>query len=139
VQLQQREQAKQELEDAKFLTLGRTADDEEMNDRMKEELRWDDPMAQYIAERQAEREVEEAGKHGGRRKKAGGSGGGEGAVVKVRNKEYAGAAPPNRYGIKPGWRWDGVDRGNGFEKEWFQARGRKARNENLEYQWAMDE
>jgi pre-mRNA-splicing factor CWC26 len=32
-----------------------------------------------------------------------------------------------------------VDRSNGFEKEWFQARGRNARNENLDYQWQMDE
>ncbi|KAJ9651752.1 Pre-mRNA-splicing factor cwc26 [Neophaeococcomyces mojaviensis] len=136
VQLRQKEQAKQELEDAKFLTLGRTADDEEMNEGLKEEVRWDDPMARYMAERQAEKDAEEASRHGGRRK--GKAGVGDGVVVRTR-KEYAGAAPPNRYGIKPGWRWDGVDRGNGFEKEWFQARGRKARNENLEYQWAMDE
>ncbi|KAK5081514.1 Pre-mRNA-splicing factor cwc26 [Lithohypha guttulata] len=138
VQLRQREQAKQDLDEAKFLTLGRSADDEELNERQKEEVRWDDPMAQYIAERRAEKDAEEEernprAKRRGRRDLEGVE------VVKVRKREYQGPAPPNRYGIKPGWRWDGVDRGCGFEKEWFQARGKKTRNENLEYQWAMDE
>lgn len=136
VQLRQREQAKQDLQDAKFLTLGRTADDEELNERQKEELRWDDPMAQYITEQRAEREAEEAAMNPESRKDRAQD---EAVVVKLRKKDYQGAAPPNRYGIKPGWRWDGVDRGNGFEKEWFQARGKKTRNENLEYQMAYDE
>lgn len=131
VQLREREDAKQELEEAKFLTVGRDVDDEEMNERMRGAVRWDDPMAGYIARKKGE-EAEISGK-------------GDDEDVSVRRKaksgrrEYAGAAPPNRYGIKPGWRWDGVDRGNGFEKEWFQARGKKTRNENLEYQWAYDE
>lgn len=136
VQLRQREQAKQDLDEAKFLTLGRTAEDEELNERQKEELRWDDPMAQYIANQRAEREAEEAAKHPRSKKSREQD---EAVVVKLRKREYQGAAPPNRYGIKPGWRWDGVDRGNGFEKEWFQARGKKTRNENLEYQMAYDE
>ncbi|KAK5938927.1 Pre-mRNA-splicing factor cwc26 [Knufia obscura] len=135
VQLQAREKAKEDLENAKFLTLGRSAEDEELNEAQREELRWDDPMAGYMAERQAEREAKNPNL--GRRRKEEGETVSEGGGVKKR--VYLGAAPPNRYGIKPGWRWDGVDRGNGFEKEWFQARGKKNRIEELSYQWQMDE
>lgn len=143
VQLQARAQAKEELENAKFLTLGRSAEDEELNERQKEELRWDDPMAAYMAEREAEREKEEEVRDPRRRhRRKGGDAGVEvdgGGGARVKKRVYLGAAPPNRYGIRPGWRWDGVDRGNGFEKEWFQARGKKSRMEDLSYQWQMDE
>lgn len=131
VQLRARADAKRELDEAKFLTLGRTADDEDLNRQLRAEVRWDDPMAAYMAERAAERQPARSGRDASND----GGGGGGGAKRRV----YLGAAPPNRYGIKPGWRWDGVDRGTGFEREWFQARGRKTRNENLEYQWAYDE
>jgi len=130
VQRRQKEERRQDLDDAKFMTLGRGADDEEMNERLKEVVRFDDPMREYMAQKQAEE---------------GGSGAWEVEVreragaVKTKGKVYQGHAPPNRYGILPGWRWDGVDRGNGFEKEWFQARSRSKRNEELSYQWAQDE
>lgn len=136
VQLRQKEQAKADLEEAKFMRFERTADDTELNEQQKEELRWDDPMAAYMVERAAEKEAEELAKNPRQRRKAKDD---ADAPAMVQKKVYMGAAAPNRYGIKPGWRWDGVDRGNGFEKEWFQARGKKQRNENLEYQWAMDE
>ena len=135
VQRQQKEERKQDLEDARFLSLGRGADDEEMNEKLRGEVRFDDPMREYMAKKRAE----EMGDRGG---------GGDGEVragrkgvsgVKNSKKLYQGHAPPNRYGILPGWRWDGVDRGNGFEKAWFQARSRGKRNEELSYQWAQDE
>ena len=134
VQKREKEERKEKLEEAKFLTVARHADDEEMNEELKGVIRWDDPMAAYMMKKQEE-EGGGGGRATGRSVTEGDGGGGRGA----RRKVYQGAAPPNRYGITPGWRWDGVDRSNGFEKEWFQARGRKARNENLDYQWQMDE
>lgn len=137
VQRRQKEERRQELDDAKFLTLGRSADDHDMNEQLKTVVRWDDPMAAYMASKRAEDGDDGDGK----------ARNGKGTVAikgndrskTVQKRVYQGSAPPNRYGISPGWRWDGVDRGNGFEKDWFQARGRKARNEDLSYQWQMDE
>ncbi|ETN42927.1 uncharacterized protein HMPREF1541_02085 [Cyphellophora europaea CBS 101466] len=128
VQRRMRDEQRADLEEAKFLTVARGVDDEEMNEKLKEVVRWDDPMAAYMAQKQ----VAEGGTGDvvpGNSKKVSGP----------KKKVYQGSAPPNRYGILPGWRWDGVDRGNGFEKDWFQARSRTKRNEEMSYQWQMDE
>ncbi|KAF2852788.1 hypothetical protein T440DRAFT_445446 [Plenodomus tracheiphilus IPT5] len=105
---------KQKLQDAKTMTIARYADDVELNDELKERGHWNDPASGFL-----------------RKKKAGRS---------ITGKPlYQGPFQPNRYGIRPGHRWDGVDRGNGFEKQWFDSRNRKANMEKLEYQWQQDE
>jgi pre-mRNA-splicing factor CWC26 len=105
---------KEQLQDAKTMTIARFADDEELNDELKERGHWNDPASGFL-----------------RKKKAGRS---------VTGKPlYQGAFQPNRYAIRPGHRWDGVDRGNGFESQWFNSRNRKANVEKLEYQWQQDE
>ncbi|KAK4458931.1 putative pre-mRNA splicing protein [Cladorrhinum samala] len=121
VQLQAAKERKEKLEEAALMPLARGKDDAELNRELKEQERWNDPMAQFM--------VGDTGGGTGKKKK-----GGVG-----RRPVYKGAAPPNRYGIKPGYRWDGVDRGNGFEAERFKAINRREMNKGLEYAWQMDE
>ncbi len=114
VQRAEKEARKVALEEAHFMPVARYADDAKLNEELKEREHWDDPAAGFL-----------------KKKKVGKS---------VSGKPlYQGAAAPNRYGIRPGHRWDGVDRGNGFEKEYFAARNRRSNIKDLEYAWQMDE
>jgi pre-mRNA-splicing factor CWC26 len=126
---------KEELEEAKFMPLARTIDDEDLNRELKQRMRWDDPAAQFLSREK----LENQGRGGG----GGGGGGGDelgsGKAGGGGKPVYKGAAPPNRYGIRPGYRWDGVDRGNGWESERFKAINRRERNKGLDFAWQMDE
>jgi pre-mRNA-splicing factor CWC26 len=95
------------------MTLARYADDKDLNEELKEQERWNDPAAAFLT-----------------KKKAGTS--------KTGRPLYQGAAPPNRFGIRPGHKWDGVDRGNGFEAKWFQAQNRKQERQAMAYTSQMD-
>lgn len=117
VQRQDRDTRKQQLQEAKTMPLARTIEDESMNEDLKAQQRWADPAAGFLS-------TPAAGTTG---------------VSGTGKPLYRGSFQPNRYGIRPGHRWDGVDRANGFEKEWFASRNRKGRIESLEYQWQMDE
>ncbi|KAF9894432.1 bud site selection protein [Aspergillus nanangensis] len=115
VQRQQREERRQEIQDAKAMPLARTVEDDTLNDDLKAQMRWNDPAARFLTNAKTQ------------------------ATSGTGKPLYRGAFQPNRYGIRPGHRWDGVERSNGFEKEWFAARNRKGRLEALDYQWQMDE
>ncbi|KAJ5219603.1 Bud13 [Penicillium chermesinum] len=115
VQRQQREERKQQLQDIKTMPVARGIDDEERNAELRGAERWNDPAAAFLTEKTTARNA-------------------------VSGKPlYKGSFQPNRYGIRPGHRWDGVDRSTGFEKEWFAARNKKDMISTLEYQWQMDE
>ncbi|RDA92154.1 hypothetical protein CP533_5632, partial [Ophiocordyceps camponoti-saundersi (nom. inval.)] len=118
-QLVEARKRKDQLSDARNMPFARKADDEEMNKELKDQERWNDPAAQFLGDKS---EAVGAGKK-----------------TSKRHPTYAGAAPPNRYGIKPGYRWDGVDRSNGFEALRFKAINKRERNKALAYSWQMDE
>jgi pre-mRNA-splicing factor CWC26 len=120
VQRREKEERMQALRDVKVQGVARHADDEAMNEELKERQRWNDPMAQLLATKKS-------------------TGKAKSGKSKSTGKSYMGAAEPNRYGIRPGWRWDGVDRSNGFEKKWFAARNAAKDRKDLEYAWQMDE
>ncbi|KAF4125366.1 pre-mRNA-splicing factor CWC26 [Geosmithia morbida] len=123
VQQEEARRRREQLDDAKLMTFARGVDDEDMNRELKNQQRWNDPMTQFMTADEAKSSSE------GKKKKG----------AKGCRPVYNGAAPPNRYGIKPGYRWDGVDRGNGFEAERFRAINRREMNKGLSYSWQMDE
>ncbi|EJD00676.1 uncharacterized protein FOMMEDRAFT_136106 [Fomitiporia mediterranea MF3/22] len=103
----------EQLEKEKKRDLAVYADDRELNEEQKSTMRWNDPAAQFLTKKRSKG---------------------------PRKPEYTGPPPPpNRFGIKPGYRWDGVDRSNGFEKKFFQKQNERRRRGLESYQWSVDE
>ena len=102
VQKKDREERAIELAEMAFEPFARTIEDPKLEELKKKELREGDPMAKYFEKKMEKKEqivqFDETGKE-----------------IKKR-PVYKGPIPtPNRFGIHPGYRWDAINRGNGFE------------------------
>lgn len=81
--------------------LARYKDDEDYNQLKKSEMHLDDPMYAYVMKH---KRVETKKKR-----------------AKSSKPVYTGGVPnTNRFNIPPGYRWDGVDRGTGYESRYFE-------------------
>ncbi|KAM7374342.1 hypothetical protein PAMP_007008 [Pampus punctatissimus] len=96
--------------------LARHYDDEDLDRMLREQEREGDPMAAML-----------------RRKKD--------RNTKTQDKpRYKGPAPPpNRFNLLPGYRWDGVDRSNGFEKKRYTRMADKKALQEAAYKWSVED
>ncbi|VCW79217.1 unnamed protein product [Gulo gulo] len=118
--LAQSRQQQQNVEDAvkeMQKPLARYIDDEDLDRMLREQEREGDPMASFIKKSKAK---------GSKNKK-------------VRPRYSGPAPPPNRFNIWPGYRWDGVDRSNGFEQKRFARLASKKAVEELAYKWSVED
>ncbi|XP_045533686.1 BUD13 homolog [Pieris brassicae] len=115
-QIEDQEERVQEYIKEAAKPLARYKDDRDLEGRLKDVERAGDPMLNYIRDRKRER--------------------GELAPAKPA---YKGNFPPNRFNIPPGYRWDGVDRSNGYEKKFFDQQSKKKALEEDAYKWSTED
>uniref|UniRef100_A0A1A8PRZ9 BUD13 homolog n=1 Tax=Nothobranchius rachovii TaxID=451742 RepID=A0A1A8PRZ9_9TELE len=117
--LAQSQMEQQKLEDAVLEAqkpLARHYDDEDLDRMLREQEREGDPMLAMLR-----RKKDRKGK------------------TKVKPSYNGPPPPPNRFNILPGYRWDGVDRSNGFElKRYTRMADRKAVQEAA-YKWSVED
>ncbi|CAA2997586.1 Hypothetical predicted protein [Olea europaea subsp. europaea] len=125
----------QELEAEKDKPFARNRDDPELDKMLKERVRWGDPMAHLVKKKQLEPVLPDLGE-GAKMKESG-------FIIPQEIPSHSWIrrgldAAPNRYGIKPGRHWDGVDRSNGTEKELFKRTNDKIATEREAYLWGLE-
>lgn len=126
----------QELELEKDKPFAQSRDDPELDKMLKERVRWGDPMAHLVKRKQSEPVLPNLGDSEKMKE--------SGFIIPqdIPNHSWLKRgldAAPNRYGIKPGRHWDGVDRSSGYEKELFKRMNEKRATEREAYLWSVSD
>lgn len=113
VQREDRDKLRKQEEAMKHKSLTKYSDDAEHNAELMDVERWNDPAAAFITKKTS-------------------SG--------PKKPKYTGPPPPpNRFNISPGYRWDGVDRSNGFEQKLFQSINSRKRTVYEHGKWSRED
>ncbi|KAK6112970.1 Pre-mRNA-splicing factor of RES complex family protein [Brugia pahangi] len=102
-QLEERTKKLNEMARVAQEDFARCVDDEAMNEHLKKQLHEKDPMYKYVKKKKENAEIRSG----------------------TACPKYKGSWPPNRFNIAPGYRWDGVNRSNGFEDRIAEMANRK--------------
>jgi pre-mRNA-splicing factor CWC26 len=119
VQKREEERLQHQFRELQNSSFARHADDGGLERIKKDVIRKGDPMAAYAVKKKAKVRA---------------------ASGKPVRPMYKGPAPkPNRYGIAPGYRWDGVDRGNGFEDKALASKYSNNTKKEQAYRWSTSD
>ncbi|XP_074653252.1 uncharacterized protein LOC141907490 [Tubulanus polymorphus] len=96
--------------------LARYKDDADLDEMLKNQERDGDPMLAFLKKKKSAK------------------------TKKPAFPRYSGPAPPpNRFNMMPGYRWDGVNRSNGFEKSFYAKQAEKKANREQAYKWSIED
>ncbi|XP_048488289.1 BUD13 homolog [Plutella xylostella] len=112
-QIEQQESRYQDFVHEAAKPLARHRDDKDLESTLKDVERDGDPMLAYIREKKRDR-----------------------GELPPELPTYKGNFPPNRFNIRPGFRWDGVDRSNGYETKYFDTQSKKKAQADEYYKWS---
>ncbi|KAF9549039.1 Pre-mRNA-splicing factor cwc26 [Mortierella hygrophila] len=115
VQREAEEEKKKREQEEKLKPLARYKDDKDLNEELKERDRWNDPAAMFL------------------------SGTKKSKKSAPKFPLYQGNFPSNRFNIRPGYRWDGVDRSTGFEKDYIQRINTRKNNAAEAHMWSVED
>ncbi|GJS66842.1 BUD13 protein [Tanacetum coccineum] len=124
----------EELELEKAKPFARTRDDPDLDSMLKDRVRWGDPFAHLVKKKHSEVVLPDIGDNEKMKE--------SGFIVPQQVPKHSWLkrgfdAAPNRYNIRPGRHWDGVDRSNGFEKQMFNRQNEKRATEQEAYLWSV--
>lgn len=98
--------------------VARYANDEDLDRHLREQEHADDPMLEYMRQKRKKKDEKSN---------------------KPVMPKYEGSYPENRFGIRPGYRWDGVDRSNGYEQRWFDKQNERKAMQDEAYKYSVED
>lgn len=101
--------------------LARYGDDSDLDQLLRHQERQDDPMLMEMRKRKEKLDKKLNPK------------------AKVYPKYSGPPPPPNRFNIMPGYRWDGLNRSNGYEAKIFAKIANKEASQEEAYRWSTQD